>query len=285
MRLVKDRVAFITGGAGGIGLAIARSLGRRGARVMLADIDEAQLDAAVSGLRGSGIEAAPVVCDVSDAASVRRASERTLDRFGAVHILVNNAGVFLGGRTGSIPLEDWRWIVDVNLMGVVHGIETFVPIIAGQKQGGYVINSASMAGHWAVGDLGPYNATKFAVVGYTETLRRDLRREGIGVSVLCPALVRTRIHESMGVRPSSLDGAGETAEHDEKWMKAGHAAVESGIDPDTVSEWVVDCMAEKRFYIFTHPEMAPIIDARAGLMKADYQACVDDPRFAGNGDG
>ena len=284
MKQIKDRVAFITGGAGGIGLAIARSLGRRGARVMLADIDAAQLDAAVSQLLAEGIEAAPVVCDVSDATSVRQASERTLERFGAAHILVNNAGVFLGGRTGSIPVEDWRWIVGVNLMGVVHGVETFVPIIAGQKEGGYVINSASMAGHWAVGDLGPYNATKFAVVGYSETLRRDLRRDGIGVSVLCPALVRTRIHESMGARPSTHEATGDLVEHDEKWMKAGHAAVESGIDPDTVAEWTVDCMAAKRFYIFTHPEMAWIIEARAGLMRADYQACIDDPRFAGEKD-
>ncbi len=284
MDQVRDKVAFITGGAGGIGLAIARSLGRRGARVMLADIVETQLDSAVADLRNSGIEAAPVVCDVADAASVREASERTLERFGAVHILINNAGVFVGGRTGNIPLDDWRWIVDVNLMGVVHGVETFVPIIAAQNQGGYVINTASMAGHWAVGDLGPYNATKFAVVGYSETLRRDLRRDGIGVSVLCPALVRTRIHESMAARPSTRTGEGELGEHDEKWMKAGHAAVESGIDPEIVSEWVVDCMAARRFYIFTHPEMASIIDARAGLMQADYQACLDDPRFGGGED-
>ena len=213
MDQVRDKVAFITGGAGGIGLAIARSLGRRGARVMLADIDETQLGSAVSDLRNSGIEAAPVVCDVADAASVREASERTLERFGAVHILINNAGVFVGGRTGNIPLDDWRWIVDVNLMGVVHGVETFVPIIAAQKQGGYVINTASMAGHWAVGDLGPYNATKFAVVGYSETLRRDLRRDGIGVSVLCPALVRTRIHESMAARPSTRTGEGAGLSH------------------------------------------------------------------------
>lgn len=284
MTQIEDRVAFITGGAGGIGLAIARSLGRCGARIMLADIDETKLDAAVSSLAADGIETDGVQCDVSVAESVEQAAARTIERFGRAHILINNAGVFLGGRPGSIPLKDWRWIVDINLMGVVHGVETFVPIIAEQREGGYIVNSASMAGHWAVGELGPYNATKFAVVGYSETLRRDLKRHRIGVSVLCPALVRTGIHESMQARPSALETLEADADRDTKWMQAGLAATGSGIDPDTVSEWVVDCMAARRFYIFTHPEMADIIDARAGLMRADYQACIDDPRFGGGED-
>ncbi len=283
MKHVKDKVAFITGGAGGIGLAIARSLGRRGARIMLADIDEARLETAVNDLRAGGIEAASVACDVSVAENVQRAAERTCDAFGKVHILINNAGVFLGGRPGKTPLQDWRWIVDVNLMGVVHGIETFVPIIAEQDEGGYIVNSASMAGHWAVAEMGPYNATKFAVVGYSETLRRDLKRHGIGISVLCPGLVRTDIHQSIEARPSAGDD--DSAEQDAKWMQAGLAATGSGIDPDTVSEWVVDCMAVRRFYIFTHPEMADIIDARAGLLRADYKACVEDRRFSGGGGG
>jgi len=280
MKNVANKVAFVTGGAGGIGLAIARSLGARGARIMLADIDAGQLADAEAGLRAQGIDAAGVTCDVRDAQSVAAAARHTLDRFDKVHIVINNAGVFLGGSTGSIPLEDWRWIVDVNLMGVVHGVETFVPILTAQNEGGYIVNTASMAGHWAIAGLGPYNATKYAVVGYSETIRRELKPLGIAVSVLCPALVRTDIYASIQKRPSGRTVPCPDDRQPCDWMKVGRAATETGIDADIVAEWAVDCMAQRRFYIVTHPEMASIIDARAELLKSDYRACADNPRFA-----
>ncbi|WP_306119819.1 MULTISPECIES: SDR family NAD(P)-dependent oxidoreductase [unclassified Roseitalea] len=275
------RTAFVTGGAAGIGLAIAASLGRRGARVMLADIDADALARAADDLAGQGIAVATTVCDVADPVQMRAAADETVSRLGKVHVLVNNAGVSLDGRTGEIPLEDWRWIVDINLMGVVHGVETFVPLIRGHGEGGHIVNTASIAGHWAVPGGGPYTATKFAVVGYSETLRQELEPEGIGVSVLCPGWVRTGIHRAQRRRPSFRTG---TAQDDSALMRQAGENVEQGIDPAIVGEWVADCMVANRLYIFTQPDLYGIVNARAAAIKIDFNACVRDPRFAGDGD-
>ncbi|MEX3011275.1 SDR family NAD(P)-dependent oxidoreductase [Hoeflea sp. TYP-13] len=271
------KTAFITGGAGGIGLSMARSLARHGANIMLADVDEDQLAAARADLEQMEANVATVACDVAKAEDVEMAAQRTLDCFGKVHIVINNAGVSLGGRTGAVSLEDWRWIVDINLMGVVHGVEIFTPLIRCQGEGGHFVNTASMAGHWAAKNLGPYNATKFAVVGYSETMRQELADDGIGVSVLCPGWVRTNIHKASLKRPSAADY--ESTSTDALTYSQAAAAVESGIDPDIVGDWVVDCIRAERFYIFTHPEMLPAIDARADMIKADYAACAADFRF------
>ena len=170
----RGKTAFITGSAGGIGLAIAKSLGSWGANIMLSDLDEDRLGSACEALRASGVEADYVVCDVADADSVDLAAQRTLERFGKVHILVNNAGVSCGGPTGSIPLADWNWTVGINLMGVVNGVEIFTPLIAAHGEGGHIVNVASIAWHLSFAGGGPYVATKFAVVGYSETIRDDL---------------------------------------------------------------------------------------------------------------
>ena len=279
MESFTDRTAFITGGAGGIGLSIARSLGKRGASVMLADIDP---DAAARGaamLSQEGIVAASVGCDVADASAVENAARETLQRFGKVHIVVNNAGVSLDGKTGEIPLEDWRWIVDINLMGVVHGVEIFAPLIRSHGEGGYIVNMASIAGLWPTARSGPYTATKFAVVGYSEAIRQDLAEENIGVSVICPGWVRTGIHETSERRPSRN---GSDAEYEQSnTMRMAEREIAKGLDPALVGEWVADCMAARRFYIFTHPDMAGVIMSRARAMRVDYGACMDDPRFAG----
>ena len=195
------KVAFITGAAGGLGLALARALGQRGAKVMLADVDQQRLSAACNGLIREGVDAAHVVCDVSDADAVRLAATTTIDRFGKVHFVINNAGVSLGGPTGDIAIEDWNWIVNINLMGVVHGVEAFTPILAAQGEGGHILNPASMAGHLAITGGAPYTATKYAVVGYSESIRQELAPQGIGVSVLCPGWVRTAINETSQGRP------------------------------------------------------------------------------------
>jgi len=278
MNLFDNRTAFITGGASGIGLAIARSLGMRGASVMLADIDGTGALRAAEKVADEGITASSVGCDVSDAAAVRAAAAATLDRFGKVHIIVNNAGVSLDGKPGEIPLEDWRWIVDINLMGIVHGVEIFLPHIRSHGEGGHVVNMASIAGLWPTAGSGPYAATKFAVVGYSEAIRQDLEPEGIDVSVICPGWVRTGILDTRDRRPSAGDGA--AAGRQSETMRMAEEAVAGGIDPALVGEWVVESMAEKRFYIFTHPEMAGVITARARALKTDYAACIDDPRFA-----
>lgn len=269
--IVQDKVAFVTGAAGGIGLGIARALASRGARVMLADLDRAGLDAAVAAVPG----AAGVVCDVADHGAVRAAAEATIDRFGRVDILVNNAGVSFGGETGAIAIDDWRWIVDVNLMGVVHGVEVFVPLIKTHGMGGHIVNTASMTGFWAgLPGLAPYAATKFAVVGYSDAIRAELAPHGIGVSVLAPGWVRTGIHHAHARRHG-------TAAHAVPAVADTIAAlVEGGIDPQLVGDWTVDCIAAGRSHVFTDPAMRSLLDLRHQMILADYDACASDPRFA-----
>ncbi|MDF1720764.1 MAG: SDR family NAD(P)-dependent oxidoreductase [Minwuia sp.] len=274
MENLSGKVAFITGGASGIGLGFARSLARRGVKLALADRDESGVQAAARALSGSGAEALAITCDVADAASVQHAADQTIDRFGKVHVVMNNAGVALSGSSGSIPLTDWRWIVDINLMGVVHGVEIFVPLIERHGEGGYIINTASMAGHWASSFMAPYTATKFAVVGYSECLAQELAPRGIGVSALCPGWVKTKIAESGRHLPSSVDGPQSDA--------AGpiHELINNGLSPDVVGEVVIQAMAEKRMHIFTHDDMRPVIDLRRDALQNDFGRAADAVREA-----
>lgn len=275
---VAGKTAFVTGGAGGIGFAIAQSLCARGAKVMLADIDAGALKAAEAKLIDAGGEVGSIVCDVASEAAVRAAADATIKQFGKVHIVVNNAGVGNGGRAGETSLDDWRWIVDINLMGVVYGVEIFTPLIKSHGEGGYIINTASMAGHVASPVMAPYHATKFAVVGYSEALKEDLARDNIGVSVLCPAWVRTQIYKSSLNSPTmrevelNADEAGS--------FSAMKEVVEGGIEPALVGDWTVDCIEAGRFYIFTHPSMEAYIDARHDQIRSDYAACASDARLA-----
>jgi NAD(P)-dependent dehydrogenase (short-subunit alcohol dehydrogenase family) len=265
---VVGKVAFITGGASGIGLAIAKALVKRGCHIMLADLDAEALAKAAASLEQMGGQVGTVICNVGDADAVKSAADATISRFGKVHIVVNNAGVAVGGMAGNIALTDWRWIVDINLMGVVYGAETFLPLIRSHGEGGHIINTASMAGHRASPRMSPYHATKFAVVGYSESLAADLENENIGVSVLCPAWVRTNIHNSAFAKPT---GGGST---DDPQYQAISQVINSGLDPDKVGEWAAQCISDDRFYIFTHPEYKQFIDERHDAIAADYAACV-----------
>ena len=275
---VAGKTAFVTGAAGGIGFAIARSLCARGAKVMLADIDADALKTAEAKLIAEGGDVATVVCDVASEDAVRASAEATINRFGKVHIVVNNAGVGNGGRAGETSLDDWRWIVDINLMGVVYGVEIFTPLIKSHGEGGYIVNTASMAGHVASPVMAPYHATKFAVVGYSESLKEDLARDNIGVSVLCPAWVRTQIYKSSLNSPTMRDINLNADEADS--FSAMKQVVEGGIEPELVGDWTTDCIEAGRFYIFTHPSMEAYINARHDQIRSDYAACASDARLA-----
>lgn len=264
------KVAFITGAAGGLGLALARALGQRGMKVMLADVDQQRLSAACDDLVREGVDAAHVLCDVSDAGAVQKAAAATIDRFGKVHFVVNNAGVSLGGPTGDIAIEDWNWIVNINLMGVVHGVEAFTPILAAQGEGGRILNTASMAGHLAITGGGPYTATKYAVVGYSESIRQELAPQGIAVSVLCPGWVRTAINETSQGRPS-LQNGGKDREATEQGREIADA-IANGLEPADVAEWTLSQIDADRFYIFTHPELQPFVEGRFAEITADMEA-------------
>src|SRR5204862_878647 len=202
---LKGRVGVVTGGASGIGRALAEAFAREGARVVVADLDEAGMAEVVVPIRSRGGEALAVRTDVTDLASVQALAGRAFDAFGRVHVLCNNAGVALWGGLETATHRDWQWVLGVNLWGVVHGLEAFLPRMIAQKEPGHVVNTASMAGLVATRGLGIYNTSKYAVVGLSETLAKDLAPHGIGVSVLCPMGVATRIGASDRNRPRHLE--------------------------------------------------------------------------------
>ena len=262
MENLRGKVAVVTGGASGIGKAVASSAVAEGMKVVIADIEEGALKLTADELASGGAEVLSVVTDVSDGASVRELRDRVLDRFGAVHLVHNNAGVGSGGPIWEVSEQDWRWILGVNLWGVVHGIATFVPVLLEQGEG-HVVNTASIAGLTSAPFLGPYNATKQAVVAISETLYKDLQAAGvtgIGVSVLCPGFVQTRIAESDRNRPSwaperEVEGAAE--------MRAAiQSLVDAGIPADEVGRQVIDAVRNDTFYILTHPELDEAVATR-----------------------
>lgn len=279
MTQIAGKVAFITGGASGLGLAMAKDFAAKGAKIMLADRNAEGLEAAVADLKSGGADVASVVCDVTDAEQIKSAADATIDRFGKVHIVANNAGVAIGGQPGAIELKDWRWIVDINLMGVAYGVEIFTPLIESHGEGGHFINTASMAGHVAAPGMGPYNATKYAVVGYSEALKLELAPRGIGVSILCPAWVKTNIHNTGFDKPSGGPTQAEAA--NDPQYKQMQAVIEGGLDANLVAGWVSDCVEADRLYIFTHPDFAKFIDMKHAGVKADYDAAAKDGRFKG----
>ena len=239
---LNGQVAFVTGGASGIGRALARALGRRGMRIMLADIDDAGMSTAAVSLAAEAIEAECVHCDVADAESIGNARQAALDRFGSIHWLVNNAGVFCGGGAGSRSLEHWRWAINVNLMSVVSGVELFLPDLRKHPAKACILNTASVAGHVGYANALPYCTTKFAVAGYTESLHAQLAPEGIRVSALCPGFVNTRIAETQRYEQLPDAVSGPLAE-----------AVASGMAPEVVAEFAVEQTLSGHLFIFTHP--------------------------------
>jgi len=264
------KAAFVTGGASGIGLGLGHALAEAGARVMLADIEEKALNDAVQSFQGGNLpEVRGIVCDVRDDHAVERAAQATIEAFGKVHIVCNNAGVTGSVGTDDIDLQSWRWVIDVNLMGVVHGVRAFLPHLKSHGEGGHIVNTASMAGFLAGTGFGPYTATKFAVVGISEALQVELAPEGIGVSVLCPGWVKTRITESRRNWPKEYGAppAPRTGPRAERIAEL----VRTGMEPRAVAALVLNAVRNNELYIFTHPEMRPPLEARVEKFLAAYR--------------
>lgn len=254
MRDLAGKTAFVTGGASGIGLALGRAFATAGMRVMLADIEANALEAALQSLHDFGSNVRGVACDVADPASVDRAAAAAFEAFGNVHVVCNNAGVGGGSGIDTISLDTWRWVLDVNLMGVLHGIRTFLPHIRAHGEGGHIVNTASMAGMNSGLGFSPYSASKFAVVNMSEGLAKQVAPLGIGVTVLCPGFVRTRIWESARNRPDRYGVAKppDPASPAGKFATQLAALGQSGIDPADVAAQVLTAIRENELYVFTH---------------------------------
>jgi NAD(P)-dependent dehydrogenase (short-subunit alcohol dehydrogenase family) len=266
MKDFAGKVAVITGAGSGFGLEFARLGARERMKLVLADVQRDALDAAVADVRSRGAEAVGVRADVSKAEDVDRAADAAKSAFGAVHLLFNNAGVAGGGGyLWESSLKDWKWILDVNLMGVVHGIRSFVPLILEHGGEGHVVNTASAAGLVSSPLMGVYNASKHAVVTLSETLHHELRLANarIGVSVLCPAYVPTGISRSERNRPAELaDDAPPTSSQIAARQRSEKAVASGRLGAPDVARITFEAIREGRFYVITHPKLLPAVELR-----------------------
>jgi NAD(P)-dependent dehydrogenase (short-subunit alcohol dehydrogenase family) len=262
-----NKVAVVTGAASGIGRSIAEHCARQGMKVVLADIEEPALTEAATALRARGATVLAVRTDVARPGDVDALARRTLDGFGAVHLLVNNAGVGAGSSAWDSTLADWKWVIGVNLWGVIYGTHTFVPIMLGQKTDAHVVNVASVAGLVPVHLSAAYQVTKHAVVALSENTYYALKRQNaqVRVSVLCPGWVRTRIMDSERNRPADLQNPPELQQFTpemEAAVQFYRGQCEAGLDPAVVAEMVFDGIRAERFYILTTTDFDPVIEAR-----------------------
>jgi len=265
MKEFRNKVAVVTGGASGLGRAMAWRFAGEGMKVVLADIEQETLDATLGEFREAGHEAHAVRCDVSRAEDVEALAQQTLATFGGVHIVCNNAGVAPGGVVWEHSVKDWEWAMGPNVWGVIHGVRVFTPILLGQNSEGHIVNTASVAGLLTLPGMGLYCVTKHAVVSLTECLHHDLaaHSDKVRCSVLCPAYVPTRIADSERNRPAHLREDRPKSEEDRRREEGMRHAVESGrISADAVADAVFDAVRDERFYILTHQRIKPAIETR-----------------------
>jgi NAD(P)-dependent dehydrogenase (short-subunit alcohol dehydrogenase family) len=264
LRELAGKIAVVTGGASGIGKGIAGALVAEGMEVVIADVEEAALAASAGELGAVGIRT-----DVADAASVQALADEALERFGAVHVVCNNAGIGPFGRIADLTLADWRWIVDVNLWGVIHGVTTFLPLLERNEEGGHIVNTASMAGLAPVPRIGSYCVTKYGVVALSETLALELEQaqSKVGVSVLCPGPVRTNIKTSSRNRPAGLEGALRDEDLEQNPARQG----DRWLEPEDVGPIVVDAIKRGELYAITHPEFFVRVEQRHERLVAAFE--------------
>lgn len=267
---VNGKVAVITGGASGIGRGIARTFAAQGMKIVLADIEQAPLDEAVAEFTKAGTEAIGVRTDVSKLQQIEALAATTLDRFGAAHILCNNAGIGMSNPVGATSMADWRWTLDVDLWGPINGVHVFLPIMERQGEG-HINSTASMAGLYAGASLGAYNVAKHGVVALMASLERDLRlaNSPLHASVLCPGPINTSIVESSRNRPA--ESAAEYVETDagRKFWDILSRTLADGMNPDDVGPLVLDAVVNDRFWVLTHPEMAVVAAKQVERMQSN----------------
>jgi NAD(P)-dependent dehydrogenase (short-subunit alcohol dehydrogenase family) len=255
---LEGKVAVVTGGASGIGKGIAEALKAEGVELVIADIEDGALQRTAKELGATGIQT-----DVSDAASVDALAKEVVERFGTAHVVVNNAGIGPMGRIADLTLDDWRWMVGVNLWGVIHGIHAFLPILKANEDGGHIVNTSSMAGLVGMPGLGSYTLTKYGVLGLTEVLAKELEEDGskVGATVLCPGTIHTNIGTSSRNRPQGNEGG----LHDVDISQEGSEVDMSGVRwmiPIEVGTIVVDCIKTGELYALTHPDWWDMVEPR-----------------------
>ena len=264
------RVAVVTGAASGIGAGLARALAREGARLVLADIELAPAEALAHELADAGTQAVAERVDVTRAADLEALASRAVSAFGAVHLVCNNAGVCMGGPIHQMSEQDWRWILSVNLEGVVNGCRAFVPRFLAAGGPAHILNTASVGGFLAGGSLGVYTTSKFAVVAYSESLAQDLAPHGIGVTLLCPGATRTNLATAARNRPEALGSAAGG-------MQVIEGMTAAGMDPLEVGRHAVRGIREGALYVFTDTVFKPAIADRFARVLAALDRAGEAP--------
>ena len=275
MKEFKDKVAVITGGASGLGLEIARLAARKGMKLVLSDIEERALKQTELEFADQGVDVLSARTNVAIAEDVEQLAEKTMERFGAVHLLFNNAGVALNKTAWETSVADWEWVLGVDLWGVIHGVRVFTPIMLRQNSPSHIINTASVAGMLSTQGMAAYNVAKHGVVTLSETLYHDLKRRAanIDVSVLCPAWVNTAIWDSARNRPEDLQNSVERkGEDDIKLEESARHAIQSGkVTAPMVAEIVFAAIEANQFYILTHPKIKKWVGLRVEDILQDRQ--------------
>lgn len=263
MQRVEDRVAVVTGAASGIGLGMARAFAHAGMKVVLADVRDEPLQQAAAELGDGGAKAIALRTDVTRLEDVEALAAAALDAFGAVHVLCNNAGVGLFTPLAKTTMDDWRWTLNVDLWGPIHGVTTFLPIIEREDEG-HINSTSSMAGLLAVPRLGAYNVAKHGVVALMATLERELRaaHSPVRTSVLCPGAVNTGILANSAESRRQSTGADDDA-------ATSVSAISGGMDPDDVGRLVLDAIRNDTFWVFTAPEWVASVEHQVAAMASD----------------
>jgi NAD(P)-dependent dehydrogenase (short-subunit alcohol dehydrogenase family) len=258
MKIIEQQVAVITGAASGIGLGIVNACAARNMRIIAADISLSRLESLSQDLQQRNIEHHIMVCDVADPAQVKALADLAYRQYGAVNALFNNAGIMINGVSWQCSVTDWQKVINVNLMGTVYGIQEFVPRMLEQASPAHIVNTSSLAGLLSSPMMGPYSASKHALVSLSETLLYDLQAMGsdIGVSVLCPAQVASNIMDAI----DGGDSAQHNAEQLNDFLRQG---ISEGMAPSDVADMVFDAIERKAFWIFTHPDFKPAYNAKA----------------------
>lgn len=279
MKNFTGKVAVVTGGASGIGRAMAERFAEEGMKIVLADVERTALNKARDEMASEGADVTAVQADVSDAAEVQALAQATVDAYGTAHIVCNNAGVGITGDSWDISLEDWDWVLGVNLWGVIYGVKYFVPIMLENGEPGHIVNTSSMAGVTTGAGMAPYNVSKHGVVALSEAMYHELQRAGskVGVSVLCPGWVATRINESDRNRPHGQIDEEELDDASKQFHSQVSAALQRGLSPESVADLVLESIVKNRFYIFPHPHWKNMIQARFDSMFNDKSPMIVPP--------